>query len=142
MWSDQACDVKWLYVRNNPVRHGLVKDPDDWPFQSVMNDLGLKTSVRADDRELDPSLRIWPFPGVASDAPSASGAAPPFRNPQFIGYGVMNDLGLKRASERVVGSIPRYAYGPFPGVAPVRRSISAKLEMMTSRLCSSGNQLA
>jgi hypothetical protein len=78
--------------RNNPVRHGLVKDPDDWPFQiqSVMNDLGLKTSVRADDRELDPSLRIW----------------------------------------------------PFPGVAPVRRSSSAKLEMMTSRLCSSGNQVA
>ena len=40
MWSDQTCDVKWLYVRNNPVRHGLVKHPDDWPFQGVMNDLG------------------------------------------------------------------------------------------------------
>jgi putative transposase len=40
MWSDHACDVKWLYVRNNPVRHGLVKRPDDWPFQGVMNDLG------------------------------------------------------------------------------------------------------
>jgi REP element-mobilizing transposase RayT len=40
MWSDQTCDVKWLYVRNNPVRHGLVKHPDDWPFQGVMNDQG------------------------------------------------------------------------------------------------------
>jgi putative transposase len=40
MWSDQACDVKWLYLRNNPVRDGLVKHPDDWPFQGVMNDLG------------------------------------------------------------------------------------------------------
>jgi putative transposase len=40
MRSDHACDVKWLYVRNNPVRHGLVKRPDDWPFQGVMNDLG------------------------------------------------------------------------------------------------------
>jgi putative transposase len=37
MWNDQACDVKWIYVRNNPVRHGLVKHPDDWPFQGVMN---------------------------------------------------------------------------------------------------------
>jgi hypothetical protein len=32
--------VKWLYVRNNPVRHGLVEHPDDWPFQGVMNILG------------------------------------------------------------------------------------------------------
>ena len=37
MWSDHACDVKWLYVRNNPVRHGLVKHPDDWPFQGGMH---------------------------------------------------------------------------------------------------------
>jgi len=37
MWSDHTCDVKWLYVRNNPVRHGLVKHPDDWPFQGVMH---------------------------------------------------------------------------------------------------------
>jgi putative transposase len=32
-----AYDQKWLYVRNNPVRHGMVTDPDDWPFQGSMN---------------------------------------------------------------------------------------------------------
>ena len=32
-------DVKWLYVRNNPVRHGLVSHPDDWRFQGCLNDL-------------------------------------------------------------------------------------------------------
>jgi putative transposase len=31
--------VKWLYVRNNPVRHHLVNDPDEWPFQGTLNDL-------------------------------------------------------------------------------------------------------
>jgi putative transposase len=30
-------DQKWLYVRNNPVRHGLVEDPDEWPFQGAIN---------------------------------------------------------------------------------------------------------
>ena len=32
-------DAKWLYIRNNPVRHGLVTNPDDWPFQGTLNDL-------------------------------------------------------------------------------------------------------
>ena len=35
--SSERYDQKWLYVRNNPVRHGLVKGPDDWPFQGSMN---------------------------------------------------------------------------------------------------------
>ncbi len=26
-------DAKWEYVRHNPVRHGLVKHPDEWPYQ-------------------------------------------------------------------------------------------------------------
>ena len=30
---------KWEYVRMNPVRKGLVADPDDWPYQGVINDL-------------------------------------------------------------------------------------------------------
>ena len=25
--------AKWNYVRDNPVRAGLVSDADDWPFQ-------------------------------------------------------------------------------------------------------------
>ena len=35
--SSDEYDQKWLYVRNNPVRHGLVENPDDWPFQGSMN---------------------------------------------------------------------------------------------------------
>ncbi|MBV8587145.1 MAG: hypothetical protein JO308_12715 [Verrucomicrobia bacterium] len=30
--------LKYLYVRNNPVRHGLVSEPEDWPYQGEMND--------------------------------------------------------------------------------------------------------
>jgi len=26
-------EEKWEYVRWNPVRHGLVEKPDDWPYQ-------------------------------------------------------------------------------------------------------------
>ncbi|MGA3163301.1 MAG: hypothetical protein ABSD77_03785 [Verrucomicrobiota bacterium] len=28
---------KWNYVRENPVRAGLVKEPNDWPFQGRLN---------------------------------------------------------------------------------------------------------
>jgi putative transposase len=35
--SSDEYDQKWLYVRNNPVRHGLVESPDDWPFQGAIN---------------------------------------------------------------------------------------------------------
>jgi len=30
---------KWHYVRNNPVRAGLVQNPDDWPYQGIMETL-------------------------------------------------------------------------------------------------------
>ncbi len=36
-WESYA--DKWEYVRNNPVRHGLVKVADDWPFQGQIHDL-------------------------------------------------------------------------------------------------------
>jgi putative transposase len=29
----------WEYLRNNPVRRGLVATPDDWPYQGVIHDL-------------------------------------------------------------------------------------------------------
>jgi len=29
----RAYDEKWEYVRNNPVRHGLVEQADAWPYQ-------------------------------------------------------------------------------------------------------------
>jgi len=30
-------EEKWFYVRNNPVRHGLVGAPSDWPFQGEVH---------------------------------------------------------------------------------------------------------
>jgi REP element-mobilizing transposase RayT len=30
---------KWEYVRHNPVRHRLVANPEEWPFQGEMNSL-------------------------------------------------------------------------------------------------------
>ncbi len=27
---------KWMYVRYNPIRHGLVQDLDAWPFQDEL----------------------------------------------------------------------------------------------------------
>ena len=31
--SNESYDEKWDYVRNNPVRHGLVSCPEDWLYQ-------------------------------------------------------------------------------------------------------------
>src|SRR5207247_6382093 len=31
--------TKWEYVRNNPVRHGLVERAEDWPYQGSIYDL-------------------------------------------------------------------------------------------------------
>jgi REP-associated tyrosine transposase len=31
--SDESLSEKWEYLRQNPVRAGLVEDPDDWPYQ-------------------------------------------------------------------------------------------------------------
>ena len=31
--SDESYGEKWNYVRNNPVRAGLVKSAGDWPYQ-------------------------------------------------------------------------------------------------------------
>ena len=30
--SDESYESKWLYVRENPVRAGLVSRADDWPY--------------------------------------------------------------------------------------------------------------
>ena len=45
-WQDSQWDTrmrtvkqfqeKWLYVRENPVRKGLVTCPDDWPYQGYI----------------------------------------------------------------------------------------------------------
>jgi putative transposase len=31
--SGEHYQTRWQYVRNNPVRHGLVVRPEEWPFQ-------------------------------------------------------------------------------------------------------------
>ena len=35
--SDESYEQKWGYVRNNPLRAGLVSNPDEWPFQGELN---------------------------------------------------------------------------------------------------------
>ena len=36
---DESYSEKWDYVRMNPVRAGLVTDPDRWPYQGILNEL-------------------------------------------------------------------------------------------------------
>ena len=35
--SNESLSDKWAYLRENPVRAGLVTDPDDWPYQFACN---------------------------------------------------------------------------------------------------------
>jgi len=35
--QDESYAEKWDYVRHNPVRHGLVRDPGDWPYQGELH---------------------------------------------------------------------------------------------------------
>jgi REP element-mobilizing transposase RayT len=37
--SSDSYEHKWEYVRANPVRAGLVANPDDWPWQGELNKL-------------------------------------------------------------------------------------------------------
>jgi putative transposase len=37
--NHESYSEKWTYVRNNPVRAGLVKTSDDWPYQGSLNHL-------------------------------------------------------------------------------------------------------
>jgi putative transposase len=39
MRSGESYSQKWEYVRNNPVRAGLVTQADDWPYQGALNEL-------------------------------------------------------------------------------------------------------
>lgn len=38
--SAESYRLKWEYVRENPVRAGLVKRPEDWPYQGEVFRLG------------------------------------------------------------------------------------------------------
>jgi putative transposase len=37
--SGESYAQKWQYVRENPVRHGLVATPDEWPFQGRVHEI-------------------------------------------------------------------------------------------------------
>ncbi len=44
LWDRQlrqsdSYQAKWDYVRYNPVRQGLCRDPDEWPYQGHINQL-------------------------------------------------------------------------------------------------------
>ena len=39
MRSAESYSEKWDYVRANPVRAGLVSNPDQWPYQGSLHDL-------------------------------------------------------------------------------------------------------
>ena len=39
--SSESYSEKWNYVRNNPLRHGLAANADDWPWQGEIEDLRL-----------------------------------------------------------------------------------------------------
>jgi putative transposase len=49
LWQDDCWDTqirnsdkyteKWNYVKDNPVRKGLAKTADDWPFKGCLNEL-------------------------------------------------------------------------------------------------------
>jgi putative transposase len=39
--STESYTQKWEYVRNNPVRAGLVQRPEDWPYQGRIFNLEL-----------------------------------------------------------------------------------------------------
>ena len=35
--TGESYKQKWEYVRNNPVRKGLVANADEWPYQGELN---------------------------------------------------------------------------------------------------------
>jgi REP element-mobilizing transposase RayT len=40
--SRESYDQKWLYVRENPVRAGLVKTVEDWPYAGEVHELSME----------------------------------------------------------------------------------------------------
>jgi REP element-mobilizing transposase RayT len=37
--TGESYEAKWDYVRENPVRHGLVRVPEEWPYAGELNEL-------------------------------------------------------------------------------------------------------
>jgi hypothetical protein len=38
--GDESYGQKWQYVRENPVRQGLVMQAEDWPFWGRVHEIG------------------------------------------------------------------------------------------------------
>jgi REP element-mobilizing transposase RayT len=35
--SGESYHQKWLYLWENPIKSGLIKNPEDWPYQGELN---------------------------------------------------------------------------------------------------------
>jgi REP element-mobilizing transposase RayT len=58
--SDENLWSKWLYVKDNPVRHGLVQKADDWPhYMDLVNEPG---KLSASPTENEPTRRSCQLP--------------------------------------------------------------------------------
>lgn len=44
--SEESYNLKWTYVRENPVRAALVWDADEWPYQGEINRLDARVVGR------------------------------------------------------------------------------------------------
>jgi REP element-mobilizing transposase RayT len=40
--SEESYEEKWRYVRQNPVRAGLIKRPEEWPYQGEIHRLTVR----------------------------------------------------------------------------------------------------
>ena len=58
--SDENLWSKWIYVKDNPVRHGLVEKADDWPYYlDFINEQGKLTASPTERRGCDTVQRHW-----------------------------------------------------------------------------------
>jgi REP element-mobilizing transposase RayT len=42
--SEESYEERWRYVRENPVRAGLVNGPEEWPYQGEIHRLIVRAS--------------------------------------------------------------------------------------------------
>ena len=57
--QNESYSEKWDYVRMNPVRAGLVADPDHWPYQGVLNELDWCGSAERRPTNRSGSAKSW-----------------------------------------------------------------------------------
>jgi len=54
--SEESYEVKWMYVLENPVRAGLVKNASDWPFAGEVHPVQLSEKRRHADSQSRPTI--------------------------------------------------------------------------------------